>query len=133
MVGAHVDSKSLNMDEEIHSLIIYSTNISRAPAVVQQVKNLIGSTRMQVWSLPLISGLRISCCCKLQHRLQMWLVSSVALAMVWTAATVLIQLLAQELPDAMSTTLKGKKKVFLLWGHGREQENKLPPLKMLLS
>ena len=36
--------------------------------------------RMQVRSLALLSGLRIQHCHKLQHRLQMWLGSSVAVA-----------------------------------------------------
>ena len=42
--------------------------------------------RMQVQSLASLSGLRIQCCCKLQHRSQMWFVSSVAVAVLWASS-----------------------------------------------
>ena len=40
------------------------------------------SMRMQVWSLALLRGLRVEHCSELQHTSQMWLRSSVALAVV---------------------------------------------------
>ena len=52
------------------------------PMVAQQVKSPTVSTRMQVQSLALLSGLRLQLCCTLQHSLQMWLGSGVALAVV---------------------------------------------------
>ena len=41
---------------------------------------------MWVWSLALFSGLRIWHCCELQCRLQMWLRSSIAVAVVYTGS-----------------------------------------------
>ena len=46
----------------------------------QRVKNTTVSMRMQVQSLASLSGLRIWCCCELQHRSQMQLGSGVAAA-----------------------------------------------------
>ena len=54
--------------------------IKRVPIVVQQKRIWLASTRMQVWSLSWISGLRIWCCCELWYRLQMWTGSGIAVA-----------------------------------------------------
>ena len=60
--------------------------------------------RMWVQSLALLSGLRICRCYKLQHRSQIWLGFSVAVA--WAAAAAPIQPLAWELTYAMPVALK---------------------------
>ena len=44
------------------------------------------SIRMWVWSLVLLSGLRIWCCLKLQHRWQMWLGSGISVAMAYVGS-----------------------------------------------
>ena len=58
--------------------------------------------RSQVWSLPLLSGLRIRCCCELWYRSQMWL---------WLrlVATAPIGPLALEPPYAMGAAAALKK------------------------
>ena len=50
--------------------------------MAQCVKNLTVSVRMRIQSLDLLSGLRIQCCHKLQPRLQTWLGSCIAVAVV---------------------------------------------------
>ena len=52
------------------------------PAVAQWVKKLTVSLRLQVQSLALLSELQIWCCHKLWHKLQIWLGSSIAVAVV---------------------------------------------------
>ena len=54
----------------------------------------------RVWSLASLSGLRIRCCCKLQHRWRMRLRSIVAVAVAYASAAAPIQPLGQELPYA---------------------------------
>ena len=56
----------------------------------------------RVQSLALLSGLRIRCSCELWCRLQMWLRSHIAVAV--------IQPLAWKLPYAMGAALKSKRK-----------------------
>ena len=51
------------------------------PIVAQQKQIRIGTMRLQVRSLALLSGLRIQCCHELWCRLQIWLGSDVAVAM----------------------------------------------------
>ena len=66
--------------------------------------------RMWVWSLPLLSGVRIQSCHELQYRSQ----PQLYLAFLWLwhrlAAAALIWLLAWQLPYAMGVALKRKKK-----------------------
>ena len=52
------------------------------PVVAQwkQIPWLLGTMRLWVQSLALLSGLRIWCCNELQGRLQMWLGSGIAVA-----------------------------------------------------
>ena len=71
------------------------------------------SVRMQVQSLALLSGLRIQHCHK-RLRLQMQLGSSIAIAMLWCAATAPIQPLAWEIPCATGETVRRKEKILLL-------------------
>ena len=52
------------------------------PVVVQQVRTQLVSIRMQVQSMALFSGLRIWHCHKMWYKLQKWLRSGVALAVV---------------------------------------------------
>ena len=75
--------------------------------------------RMQIQSLAVLSGLRIWHCHELQCRLQMWLRSGVAVAVVsikllWLwhrlAAAARIRPLAWELPHTEGVALKRKKK-----------------------
>ena len=51
--------------------------------------------RLRVRPLASLSGLRIRCCRELWRRLQTWLGSRVAVAVVWPAAAALIRPLAQ--------------------------------------
>ena len=50
--------------------------------MAQQKRIQLGTMRLQVRSLALLSGLKIQCCCELLCRLQIWLGSDVAVAMV---------------------------------------------------
>uniref|UniRef100_A0A8D1UWZ7 Galanin-like peptide n=1 Tax=Sus scrofa TaxID=9823 RepID=A0A8D1UWZ7_PIG len=52
------------------------------PDVVPWKRIRPGTTRFQLRSLALLSGLRIQCCCELWCRLQMWLGSHIAVAVV---------------------------------------------------
>jgi len=67
--------------------------------------------RMWVWSLALLSGLRIRHCHELQCRSQMQLGSLLLLLWLWyrPAAAALIWLLARELPYAVGKALKRQK------------------------
>ena len=62
--------------------------------------------RTQVQYLNLLIGLRIWHCHKLQHRSQMWLRSSIAVAVVQAWAAALIQPLVWELPCATGVAIK---------------------------
>ena len=55
------------------------------------------SVRMRVQSMALLSGLRIRCCCKLQHRSQMQIKSRIAVAVVSTASS--------NLPPSLGTSI----------------------------
>ena len=61
---------------------------------------------MQVWSLALLSGLRIQHCTELWYRLQRWLGSCIAVAV---AAIALIPPQAWKFPCALSAALKRQK------------------------
>ena len=52
------------------------------PVVVQWEKSKLGTVRLWVLSLALLSGLRIWRCCELWCRSQTWLRSGVAVAVV---------------------------------------------------
>ena len=54
--------------------------------MVQQKQIRLGTTRLRVQSLVLLSGLRIWCCCELQCRSQTWLRSGVAVAVAVAVA-----------------------------------------------
>ena len=69
--------------------------------------------RMWVWSLALLSGLRIQCCRELWWRAQTQLRSGVP------EAAALIRLLAWELPYAAGAALKRKKKLFCIETKGQ--------------
>ena len=56
------------------------------PFVAQWAKNQLVTMRMQVQPLALLSGLGIQHCCDLWCRLQMWLESHVAVAVVWAGS-----------------------------------------------
>ena len=65
--------------------------------------------RMKVQSLALLSELRIWPCYKLPCSWQMWLRSSVAMAVAQASAAAQIRPLAQELPYAPGAAIKRKK------------------------
>ena len=79
--------------------------------VVQRKRMRVGTMKLKVRSLALLSGLRIWRCHELWCRSPMWLGSSVLL-WLWCipAATALIQPLAWEPPCATSAALKKDKK-----------------------
>ena len=60
--------------------IFYVENDVGVPIVAQQRQIWLVSMKMRVWSLTLLSGLRIWCCQELWYRLQMWLGCGVAVA-----------------------------------------------------
>ena len=55
---------------------------TKIPLCLSRLRTELVSVRMSVQSLALLSGLRIQCCHKLRHSLQMQLRSGVAVAMV---------------------------------------------------
>ena len=57
------------------------------PIMAQHKWILLASMRMQVWSLVLLSGLRIWCCYELSCRSQRWLRSGIAVTVMGPAAT----------------------------------------------
>ena len=65
--------------------------------------------RTQVPSLTSLSRLGIRCCLELWYRLQTWLRSHVAVAVVQAAAVALIRPLAWEPPHAVGEALKRQK------------------------
>ena len=67
------------------------------------------SMRIQIQSLAWLRGLRIRHCHELQGRSQMWLGSSIAVAVAQDPAAALIQALAQEGPQAADVAVKRKK------------------------
>ena len=70
------------------------------------------SLRMRVQSLALLSELRIWCCHRLQHGLQVWLGSGVAMAVAQAPAAALIRPLGWEHPHAIGSNVKRKKDKF---------------------
>ena len=68
------------------------------------------SVKTQFQFLALLSGSRIQCCCMLLHKLQMWLGSSVAMAVVEATAAALIWPVVWELLYATGEAIKRKKK-----------------------
>ena len=84
----------------IESLLLYSLTrrtTEGIPIVAQQVKDLMFSLRMWIWSLVLLNGLRIWHWHKLLCRSQMQLRSGVAVVVAQASATALIRPLIQEL------------------------------------
>ena len=69
------------------------------------------SMGMWVWSLALLSGLRIWCCRDLWCRLQVRLGSCVSVAVVQVGSTALIRSLAWKLPCATNNGPRKKKKM----------------------
>ena len=78
--------------------------------MVEQKQIRLGSMRLWLLSLALLSGLRVWHCCKLRCRLQTW--SDLALLWLWCrlAAVALIGPLPWELPYVSGTALKKPKK-----------------------
>ena len=85
---------------------IYITGV---PIVVQWKWIRLGTMRLWVPSLALLSGLRIWHCCELWFRSQTLLGSSVVWLWCGSAATALIRPLAWEPPYAVCEALKGRK------------------------
>ena len=83
------------------------------PVVAQRKRIQLGTMRLQVRSLALLSGLRIQHCHELWYTLQTWLGSPVLLWLwLWRrpAAVALIQSLAWEPPYTTNAAPKKKKK-----------------------
>ena len=59
---------------------------SGVPIMAQKKWTWWSFMRMWAQSLASFSGLKIQCCCKLKYRLQMWLRSSIAVAVVWACS-----------------------------------------------
>ena len=102
--------------------------------MAQQVKNLNSVHEDVVWSLVLLSGLRIWPCQKLQHKTQRQLGSGIAVA-VATAAVALMWPLSWELPNAMGVALKKKdqKKKYIYIYMSISSDNSLEFTKMIDS
>ena len=96
--------------------------------------------RVQVWSLASLSGLRIQCSHKLQHRSQTWLSLVLLWLWPWSAAAALILLLALQLPYATGETMKNKNErtyfssIFLTFSQGylSHPRSKLLPVPGIL-
>ena len=58
----------------------------RVPTMVQQKRIQLGTMRLQVWSLALLSGWRIQCCCELWCRSQMRLGSAIAVVVAYASS-----------------------------------------------
>ena len=93
---------------------VYFTTIKKkkggVPVTVRQKGIWLGTMRLCVQSLALLSGLKIQCCHDLWGSLQMWLGSGVAVALGSLAAEAPIRHLAWEPPYAAGVTLKRTKK-----------------------
>ena len=70
--------KSLNI-KKIYNCS-YKVKNTEFPLWLGRLKTQLVFMKMQVWSLTLLSGLSIWLCCKMWHRLQMWLRSCIAAA-----------------------------------------------------
>ena len=71
--------------------------------------------KLQVWSLALLSGLRIWNYYELWYRLQTWLRSCVAVAVVWASSCSSDWTLTWEPPHALGAVLKkAKKKIIII-------------------
>ena len=95
-------TRHLNMNKQKYSL-------RESPIVVQKKRIQLGTMRLWVRSLALLSGLRSHRCCELWWSLQMWLRSGIA-----EASVALMGPLALEFPYAAGTALKDKKKKYSL-------------------
>ena len=84
----------------------------------------LGSTRMQVRFLALLSGLRIWRCCELWCRFQTQLGSCIAWLWSRLAAVAPIWPLAWELPDAVGAAPKSQKRE-------KQQQQQQPPMAFL--
>ena len=86
------------------------------PVVVQQKWIWLVSMKMQVWSLALLSGLRIRCCCELWCRSQMQLgsLSTVAVVQAGDCSSDSTPSLGTSICHNHSPKKRGKKKS-LLW------------------
>ena len=80
-----------------------------SPIMAQRKQIQLGTMRLWVWSLALLSGLRIGHCRELWCRSQMRLRCDIAVAVAWPAAIAPIGPLAWDLPNAVSVALKSKK------------------------
>ena len=87
--------------------IIYKIQV---PIVSQQKQIWWISMRMWVWSLALLSGLRMRHCHELWYRSQTWLRSHIAVTVAEASAVALIQSLAWKFPYGASVALKKEKK-----------------------
>ena len=90
---------------------LYLKNISLGSSRRGSVVNEPSSIHENVGSIPgLTQRVKDRCCCELWYRLQTWLGSCIAVAVVWLEATAQIGPLAWEPPPVTGATLKKGKK-----------------------
>ena len=68
--------------EIVKSNYKHKNGYTGVPVMAQQKQIQLGTMRLQVWSLASLSGLKIWRCHELWYRLQMWLRSGTAVAVV---------------------------------------------------
>ena len=91
-------------------VIIFKLSRFGVPIIMQQKQIRLGTMRLWVQFLASLGRLRIRCCSELWCRLQTWLRSDVAMAVIRLAAVALIGPLAWELLYAVDVALKRKNK-----------------------
>ena len=103
-----------------HSLMEFYQNkdILAFPLWLSRLRIWLVSLKMWIWSLALLTALRIWHCCKVQCRSQMWLRSSVAVAVVQASSCSYDSTPAQELQYAPGVALKREKINKFITTHG---------------
>ena len=108
--SVYIQTSSQSLIYPCHDYKVGTLSISPGvPVVAQQKRIRLGTLRLWVRSLALLSELRIRHCRELWCRLQMRLESRIAVAVVWAAAAAPIRPLAWEPPYAVGTALKKQK------------------------
>ena len=97
-------------DHSPKDLLPQSIKVLKVPLPLSGLRTQLGSMRMCVQSLTLLSGLRILRCPKSQWRSWMWLGSGAAVAVALAGSCTPTGLLVWELPYAVGAALKKKSK-----------------------
>ena len=112
--------------------MIVKNHMFGVPIVAQRLQTRLVSMRIRVQFLASLSGLRIWRCCKLWHRLQMWLRYGVLRLWQKPAVAALIRLPPWELPYATGAAIKKKKKKRIMFS-SKPMAAKATPLYPLIS